>query len=135
MSQSEQNSRMPSGTEAKIGINCKDQVLKPPTRNSKARRQFQCCIARECKIIGYLLLQGIWGVSYLADYTEYSNMVDSLHITPRMMIHHKCFKVNNTYGLSLNIKNTGLVSSQKQLNLYLFTRINNYNLTQVIFKL
>jgi len=62
-------------------------------------------------------------------------MVDSLHITPRMMIHHKCFKVNNTYGLSLNIKNTGLVSSQKQLNLYLFTRINNYNLTQVIFKL
>ncbi|KAH8412221.1 hypothetical protein KR009_000536, partial [Drosophila setifemur] len=41
-------------------------------------------------------------------YSEYSNMVESLHISPRLMIHKKCFRVNNTYGLSLNIKNSGL---------------------------
>ncbi|KAH8323278.1 hypothetical protein KR067_004291, partial [Drosophila pandora] len=41
-------------------------------------------------------------------YSEFSNMVDTLHITPRMMIHKKCFKVNNTYGLTLNIRNSGL---------------------------
>ncbi|KAH8271115.1 hypothetical protein KR018_012407, partial [Drosophila ironensis] len=41
-------------------------------------------------------------------YSEYSNLVESLHITPRLIIHKKCFKPNNTYGLTLNIKNTGL---------------------------
>uniref|UniRef100_A0A6P4E058 Uncharacterized protein LOC108037644 n=1 Tax=Drosophila rhopaloa TaxID=1041015 RepID=A0A6P4E058_DRORH len=58
-------------------------------RNSKTKRQFQCCVAREY-------------------YSEYSNMVESLHITPRMMVHQKRFKVDNTYGLTLNIKNNGL---------------------------
>ncbi|KAH8278034.1 hypothetical protein KR026_003841, partial [Drosophila bipectinata] len=41
-------------------------------------------------------------------YSEFSNMVDTLHITPRMMIHKKGFKVNNTYGLTLSIRNNGL---------------------------
>ncbi|XP_043647447.1 uncharacterized protein LOC122615916 [Drosophila teissieri] len=67
----------------------KERHAKPPVRYSKAKRQFQCCIAREY-------------------YSEYSNMVDTLHITPRMMVHKKCFRVNSTYGLTLNIKNTGL---------------------------
>ncbi|EDV57289.2 uncharacterized protein LOC6541119 [Drosophila erecta] len=67
----------------------KERLSKPPVRYSKAKRQFQCCVAREY-------------------YSEYSNMVDTLHITPRMMVHNKCFRVNSTYGLTLNIKNTGL---------------------------
>ncbi|XP_017074987.2 LOW QUALITY PROTEIN: uncharacterized protein LOC108110432 [Drosophila eugracilis] len=67
--------------------NSKDRKHSVPVR--KSRRQFQCCVAREY-------------------YSEYSNLVDSLHIMPRMMVHQKGFKVNNTYGLTLNIKNTGV---------------------------
>ncbi|XP_041449957.1 uncharacterized protein LOC121404486 [Drosophila obscura] len=52
-----------------------------------------CCIAKEY-------------------YSDYSNLIDSLHIMPRLMIHHRGFKINSTYGLTLNIRNSGLVGDQ-----------------------
>ncbi|XP_017132038.1 uncharacterized protein LOC108149140 isoform X1 [Drosophila elegans] len=86
MSKQQQNATGSTAESAAgVGKRQKDRFFS----SSKTRRQFQCCIAKEY-------------------YSEYSNLVDSLHITPRMMVHQKCFKVNNTYGLTLSIKNTGL---------------------------
>ncbi|XP_033235264.1 uncharacterized protein [Drosophila pseudoobscura] len=58
-------------------------------RNTPKSKGNFCCIAKEY-------------------YSEYSNLIDSLHIMPRIMIHHRRFKVNSTYGLTLNIRNNGL---------------------------
>lgn len=53
----------------------------------------------------------------LVDFMEYVNLVDSLHITPRLMIQRKPFRKNNTYGLTLTIRNAALVYNINPKNL------------------
>ncbi|XP_030384254.1 uncharacterized protein LOC115631593 [Scaptodrosophila lebanonensis] len=41
-------------------------------------------------------------------YSEYTNLVDSLHISPRVITHKQVFRKNCTFALNLNIRNSGL---------------------------
>ncbi|XP_030565466.1 uncharacterized protein LOC115765868 isoform X5 [Drosophila novamexicana] len=61
----------------------------PPSYRSTRSKAYGCCIAK----------------TY---YSEYGNLVDSLHITPRLIIQKKAFRKNSTYGLNIAIRNTGL---------------------------
>ncbi|KAH8357028.1 hypothetical protein KR200_002314, partial [Drosophila serrata] len=49
-------------------------------------------------------------------YSEYANLVESLHITPRVIIQKKRLKINYTYGMTLNIRNSGLYPRMVQLS-------------------
>ncbi|SPP79109.1 uncharacterized protein LOC117582439 [Drosophila guanche] len=70
------------------GESRKGSEVPKPSAKLKSKTNF-CCIAKEY-------------------YSDYTNLVDSLHIMPRLMIHQRGFKINNTYGLTLNIRNSGL---------------------------
>ncbi|KAH8282977.1 hypothetical protein KR054_011387, partial [Drosophila jambulina] len=50
------------------------------------------------------------------DYSEYANLVESLHITPRVIIQKKGIRINYTYGMTLNIRNSGLYPRLIQLS-------------------
>ncbi|KAH8266486.1 hypothetical protein KR044_004226, partial [Drosophila immigrans] len=41
-------------------------------------------------------------------YSEYANMIDSLHITPRIFTQKRPFRINTSYDLNLTIRNNGL---------------------------
>ncbi|KAH8244579.1 hypothetical protein KR038_007057, partial [Drosophila bunnanda] len=49
-------------------------------------------------------------------YSDYANLVESLHITPRVIVQKKRLKSNYTYGMTLNIKNSGLYPRFVQLS-------------------
>ncbi|KAH8237861.1 hypothetical protein KR032_004475, partial [Drosophila birchii] len=49
-------------------------------------------------------------------YSEYANLVESLHISPRVIIQKKRFKINYSYGMTLSIKNSGVYPRFVQLS-------------------
>ncbi|EDW13046.2 uncharacterized protein Dmoj_GI18006 [Drosophila mojavensis] len=66
-----------------------EQPVPLPSFRTPRSMFYGCCIAKEY-------------------FMEYVNLVDSLHITPRLMIQRKPFRKNNTYGLTLTIRNSAL---------------------------
>ncbi|XP_041631898.1 uncharacterized protein [Drosophila kikkawai] len=62
-----------------------------------APSRFQCCISKDY-------------------YSEHANLLESLHITPRVIIQKKRLRINYTYGMTLNIRNSGLYPRLVQLS-------------------
>lgn len=64
------------------------RASQPSTRSTRFRANV-CCIFKDY-------------------FSDYANLIDSLHIAPRLIIQKRCFRKNSTYGLMLTIRNNAL---------------------------